>query len=211
MLQIISGKLKGMRIQSPDGKLLRPTKSSVREALFNILGQDLTGYSFMDLCAGTGAIGLEAVSRNAKPVYLVELSRRVGNYLDRNLQELEKRVGEDVATLYLESFLVFGKRGIQADIVYFDPPYELYKEGILKKVDLGKFVNEGGLLIMEYSKSAMRESPEEHGESMVLVKTKKYGTSKLSIYRRKEDLELERETEQLEADGVEDFPESEQD
>jgi 16S rRNA (guanine966-N2)-methyltransferase len=122
--RIVAGTLKGRRLATPAGQATRPTSDRVREALFGALG-DLTGTRFADLYAGSGAIGLEAASRGAAHVLLVESDPRAGRVIRDNIAALH--VGEVVklAPSRVESILIGGP-GVAGpyDIVFADPPYE---------------------------------------------------------------------------------------
>src|SRR4029079_15081909 len=85
-MRVIAGTLKGRRLKSLDGPNVRPTSDRLRETLFNVLAPRITGARFADLCAGTGAVGIEAVSRGAAEVVFVESSRRAPDLIAENLR-----------------------------------------------------------------------------------------------------------------------------
>jgi len=119
-VRIIGGRHRGRILRFPAVEGLRPTPDRVRETLFNWLGQDLTGRTCLDLFAGSGALGLEAASRGASEVTLVERSRKVCAALEENAAAL----GERGARIVCGDALEFAARsGGRFDVVFVDPPY----------------------------------------------------------------------------------------
>ncbi|PCJ18798.1 MAG: 16S rRNA (guanine(966)-N(2))-methyltransferase RsmD [Candidatus Cloacimonadota bacterium] len=185
MLQISSGELKKMNIKTPSGDRIRPTKSSVREAIFSMIGYSIQQRTFLDLCAGTGAMGLEALSRGACLVSFVEKDRKVGEILKDNVADAEDRMQDfDISLrVYQESFSVFLKRDEKFDFVYFDPPYIFYRKHKLDEYDFDSLVCDGGMLFMEHTRHDLRPVPEKLG-SLYLVETRKYGSCKVSVFKK---------------------------
>lgn len=183
-MNVLTGILKGMRITTPEGDRIRPTKTGVREAVFNILGQDLFGKSFCDLCAGSGSMGIEAISRGAKDVKFVEKDQKVARVLLKNLKEVERRLSEESRhRLYNESFSVFLEREMAFDLVYFDPPWGFFDKQDLQKVPLDQVVKERGSLLIEHTKKSPKSLPENIG-SLLLKDSRRYGQAHISIYKR---------------------------
>lgn len=183
-MNVLTGILKGMRIATPEGDRIRPTKTGVREAVFNILGQDLYGKSFCDLCAGSGSMGIEAISRGAKDVKFVEKDQKVARILLKNLKEVERRLAEESShRLYTESFSVFLEREMSFDLVYFDPPWEFFERQQLQAVPLDQVVNERGALLVEHTKKSPKALPDHIGE-LSLKDSRRYGQAHISIYKR---------------------------
>lgn len=120
-VRIVGGTHRSRVIRFPDREGLRPTPDRVRETLFNWLGQDLTGLACLDLFAGSGALGLEAASRNASNVVLVERDAAVAAALRDNTRLLAMPAAEVVVGDALE-FLRFDRR--RFDVVFVDPPFE---------------------------------------------------------------------------------------
>ena len=191
-MRIVSGRLKGMRLNSPNGGLIRPTTGNVREAVFNILGQDLSGLDFIDLCCGTGAMGLEAASRGASTILFVERDRKVTQILRDNIHVAAKRINQDdlKTKIYEESFEVFLRRGYQASLIYFDPPYDYFYSKDWADKPYSKIVKPGGLFLMEHPKREPRQIPETL-DGLHLRKTRKYGKSSLSIFAHIEGIDQE--------------------
>jgi 16S rRNA (guanine966-N2)-methyltransferase len=123
-MRIIAGKFGSQQLAAPKGWKTRPTSDRLRETLFNVLGPRIHGAVFADLFAGTGAVGMEALSRGARQVYFAENAPPPLTALRGNLEKL--RVGpeaqvEPAGTLALLRRL--GKQGVELDIVFLDPPY----------------------------------------------------------------------------------------
>lgn len=171
MSRIIAGRAKGRRLATPAHFQTRPTSDRVREALFSALeswfwseeGEDaLAGRSFLDLYAGSGAIGLEAASRGAEPVWLVEADRKTADLIRTNARATGLSV--TVRTGKVESVLREGRQGVPPfEVVWLDPPYDVADRAVNDV--LGVLASEGwvvpaGLLVVERStRSAAPEWP----------------------------------------------------
>jgi len=153
---------------------VRPTSDRLRESLFNILAPRIEEARFLDLCAGSGAVGIEALSRGARHATFVDRSRRSCQLIESNVQLC--RIPEEQFEIYCtsaEDFLRQSK-SFEWDIVFFDPPY---KEDYLRTLDLlGKF--EGLVVVEHHHKNAL---PEKIG-SLVRTRILKQGDSSLSFY-----------------------------
>jgi 16S rRNA (guanine966-N2)-methyltransferase len=156
-MRIIAGTFRSRQLKSLKGLTLRPTSDMLRETLFNILGPRVEGSRFLDLFAGTGAIGIEAISRGAAFVAFVEHHSKTVRLIRENLASLEIAGGVRViqadaiaaiATLQKESVPPF-------DFIFLDPPYadqSEYKE-TLRAIDVSRLVHESTLIIAEHRKS----------------------------------------------------------
>ena len=149
-MRIISGKFKSRRLKGTPPPGIRPTSDKLRETLFNILGAGIEGATFLDGCAGMGAIGIEAISRGASVVYFVEQSRKACQMIRDNLKELDVKEGFKIMEMDLGKALgVVGR----VDFAFIDPPYD---RDDLYQTALNQF--DGDLLILEHSKR--RDLPE---------------------------------------------------
>ena len=182
-MRIISGHLRGRRLRAPEGLSTRPTSDRVREALFNILGADVQGARFLDVCAGSGAVGLEALSRGAESVVFIEQSRRALEQLESNIEhcgvgEAARIVAKDV----LAALKALVGTETTFDIVYVDPPYDagLYRP-ILKLLGVGGLVSPEGLVVVE--RRSRDHLPAEAGE-LRHYRDVKYGDSTLTFFAR---------------------------
>src|SRR5207253_8223334 len=152
-VRIIAGKYRGRRLKSPPSLNTRPTSDRLRETLFNILAPRIEGVRFLDLCAGSGAVGIEALSRGAAHVTLVDRSRRMCGLIETNLaafsvEEAETEVVTDEATEFLRRYTK--KEAKLFDIIFFDPPYASDYGAVLNYVGdhATRFLAEGGLMIV---------------------------------------------------------------
>jgi 16S rRNA (guanine966-N2)-methyltransferase len=123
-LVIIAGAKKGLKLDCPPSDIIRPTAAIVREALFSMLGDKVTGASVLDLFAGTGAMGLEAVSRGAKSAVLCDREPEVLVSLKRNAARFREGFDVKVAALSFPQGMTALKRLGTFDMVFLDPPYD---------------------------------------------------------------------------------------
>jgi 16S rRNA (guanine966-N2)-methyltransferase len=151
-MRVITGIYKGRRLRTLEGSAVRPTSDRMRETLFNILAPRIEGARFLDLCAGSGAIGIEALSRGAGQVTFVESSRKSSTVISENLRHCEIRKGYTfIARDALMALKYLAQEKQQFDIIYFDPPYdsELYSP-VLWQIARGNLLTEDGILIAEH-------------------------------------------------------------
>ncbi len=146
MLQIIGGKHKKRKLIAPKSTAVRPTASQLREALFNICQMSIEGACFLDLFAGSGAIGLEALSRGAKEVTFVEKGRPALEALKKNIAALKE---EAHSTILAGDVLTVPLKGT-FDIIYADPPYRKgLGAALLKRLDSLPILSKEGTLFIE--------------------------------------------------------------
>ena len=176
-MRIVAGALKGRRLSGPRAPGLRPTSEGLRETLFNILGTAVPGASVLDGFAGTGAIGLEAISRGAARVTFVETDRHALALLRENI----RRCGVDAeCTVVARDVLrAAPELGNAFDVVVLDPPYDVKDLGAVLNA-AARVVAPGGRLVLEHSRR--REAP---AEAPPLQRTRVViaGDSALSFYR----------------------------
>lgn len=187
-MRIIAGTYRSRILKSLKGLALRPTSDRLRETLFNVLGPDVAGSRFLDLFAGTGAVGIEALSRGASEVVFVENHASAARLIRRNLESFGIRKGARVlnadALRGLE-MLTSGKKGKNSvyDYVFLDPPYDAAKDyaRVLESLGSGNLLAPGGLVIAEHRRSFTL--PEEMGV-LQCYRVLKQGDAALSFYRR---------------------------
>lgn len=178
-VRIIGGGWRGRRVNFPDMPGLRPTPDRVRETLFNWLQHSIAGATCLDLCAGSGALGLEALSRGAKALVFVEQAQAAARSLVAELERLggsaKARVVEMGASRFLRANGETTGRpyGGPFDVVFLDPPYgrDALAE-FIPMIDAGEWVKTGGLVYLENEKSAGPPVLPEHWE---LLKSKSAG------------------------------------
>lgn len=181
-MRVIAGHYRGRVLKSPLGSKTRPTSDRLRETLFNIIGPRIDDETrFLDLCAGTGAIGIEAISRGAGFVSFVDKSRRSCELVEMNLDLLGiPKEHTEVSCLAAETF-VPREHSQPWDIVFFDPPYD-YDYGLvfIELADPSNtLIAENGLFVVEHH--AKTELPDAVG-AIRRWRIVKQGESRLSIY-----------------------------
>ncbi|RJO65508.1 MAG: 16S rRNA (guanine(966)-N(2))-methyltransferase RsmD [Candidatus Omnitrophota bacterium] len=179
-MRVIAGKYKGREVRTPKG--IRPTQDKVKKALFDILG-DLDGVSFLELYAGSGAIGFEALSRGASELTLVEYNRDCVRAINENIRTLQLKACRLYAREVAEALERFFRDKRRFDIVFMDPPY--HKEAAKKTLQtLGAYdilTADGFIVVEHFKKDAL---PETVG-SLALFRQKKYSDTLLSFYKKR--------------------------
>ena len=176
-MRIIAGARKGHRIQAPPGVGTRPTSDRVRENVFNLVAPWVEDAVVLDLFAGSGAMGLEALSRGASRAVFVESDPRACGAIDANLEKL-RLVGAEVACREVDGFLPLERRSF--DLVFCDPPYAeatVFLSTLARHVP--RVLAEDGLLVLETS--AREPEPEL---PLALRTTRRYGSARISLYER---------------------------
>ena len=183
-MRIIAGRYRGRKLKSPPSPQTRPTSDRLRETLFNILAPQIDGARFLDLCAGSGAVGIEALSRGAAHVMFVDRSRRMCALIEKNLYTLGVEDEVEVVLAEASEFLrrYAEKQALVFDIVFFDPPYATDYESVLKYFDehAARLLAENSLVIVEHHKK--RNLKEDFGR-IHRYRTLKQGDSILSFYQ----------------------------
>jgi 16S rRNA (guanine966-N2)-methyltransferase len=179
-MRIISGASKGRKLATPRGYALRPTSDRVKETIFNILGEEVEGKMVLDLFAGTGNLGIEALSRGAKRTCFVEKAKEALRMIQKNLLQcgfigqaeiIPKEVNRAITLLEArkESF----------DLILMDPPYEKgWIQRTLVKLNNYNIYHEGSILVIEHSRH--EPLPQKTGQWSV-VKQRKTGDTMISI------------------------------
>ena len=187
-MRVIAGTYRSRILRSLKGLELRPTSDRLRETLFNVLGPDIVGSRFIDLFAGTGAIGIEALSRGASEVIFIENHKPAATLIRRNLESLGIRKGAMV--LPTDAIRGLGKlapveknKTSQYNYVFLDPPYAAAADyaRVLESLGWGSLLAPGGLVIAEHRRSF--ELPEVAG-ALHCYRVLKQGDAALSFYRR---------------------------
>jgi 16S rRNA (guanine966-N2)-methyltransferase len=178
-MRIVSGRLGGRRLRAPDGAATRPTSERVREALFSILGPPAPDTDVLDLFAGSGALGLEALSRGARSVTFVDSGRPALDSLRANIAEVGAGAA---ATVVAQDVLSFLRRGWAARWVFVDPPYR--SDLATRTLDLlGESPSEDTLVIVEHDR---RNVPLDRHGSLIRTDSRRYGDTVLAFYRKPE-------------------------
>jgi len=182
-MRIIAGRLKGRQLFLPPDLSIRPTIGKLRECYFDIVQDRIDGARFLDLCAGSGSVGIEALSRGAAAVVFVELSERSLKYLRKNLARCGIEAGVRVVRGDIAAQIPrLARDGEQFDLIYFDPPYfEGLYDKALAAVAGSNLLAPRGLMAVNHFKKV--NVPESAG-GLECVRTVRHGDSALSFYVR---------------------------
>lgn len=177
-MRIITGRARGKRLVTLEGKDVRPTSDKIKESLFNILQFNIEGRAFLDLFAGSGQIGLEAISRGAEKAVFVDSSKKSIAVIEENVRNCGFAAESKVVNA--DSLMYIRHCAETFDVAFIDPPY---RTGILQEVlpYVAEAMNEGGIIVCEHP--ADEAVPEEIGEFRKL-KDYRYGKITLTSYRR---------------------------
>ncbi len=190
MVRISSGRLKGRKVvnskiifSSTGANGLRPTASKVREAIFNIVQAEIENALFLDLYAGTGAVGLEAISRGAEKVFFIENSRHRAEAIMDAIHRLNL---DNKGTVFQEKAETFLQRAVKTnmkfDIIFADPPYlsDEITRALPYIADNNMLKGDGCILIEHSSKIILPDNI----KNINLIKNYKYGDTTITLYRR---------------------------
>jgi 16S rRNA (guanine966-N2)-methyltransferase len=173
-MRIIAGSCRGARIFAPKGLDTRPTSDRVREAAFNLIGP-VDGAAVLDLYAGSGAMGLEALSRGAASAVFVESDRDACGTIKRNLEKL-RLGGAEVVCREVLRFLVAERR--RFDLILVDPPYELVESVAMRlAVYLPSILAENGLVVVESSSRVEPQLPPLEART-----GRRYGAARITLF-----------------------------
>lgn len=175
-MRVTGGIYGGRIVKCPPGEI-RPSMDRRRESLFSILG-NLEGQSFLDLFAGSGVVGIEAASRGASPVLLIEKDRGKRRVIIENL----KIVSSDISLWMMDVRRYLDTAKTNWDIVYADPPFPFTgRKEILQQIDKNNILAENGIIILHHPSS---EKWDNAAGNFELFDVRKYGGSVLSFFRR---------------------------
>lgn len=185
-MRIISGAYRGRQIATLKSGKLRPTSDQLRETLFDVLGPGVEGASFLDAYAGSGAVGLEALSRGAADVVFIEHHRPAAAVIRKNLSSLGVESGFRLVTRDVLSALDrLAGEGERFDYVFLDPPYTEFREyhHALRQVGRGALVGPASVVVAEHSRHTLLEA--RYG-ALVRVRLLRHGDAQLAFYQRAE-------------------------
>jgi RNA methyltransferase, rsmD family len=181
-MRVIGGKYRGKKLIPPKNDDIRPTTDKARESLFNMLQYYIYGSSFLDLFSGSGAVSIEAISRGASLVTLVEKSRESIKTINANLNLIaDEKSKAELINSDVINYLQISKG--KFDIIFADPPYAYEKTNqIIELISTRKLLEDDGVVIIETDKKENLVIPND----MYIDKEKIYSISKFSIIKNKE-------------------------
>ena len=181
-MRVIAGKYKGRPLRGPKHEGLRPTADRIKEALFNIISPEIGKAQFLDLFAGSGAIGIEALSRDAKSVVFADASPISIQLLKSNIRFLDPHDQFRIIQLPVERTLaILTKESLTFDLIFLDPPFQA---GLLPKtiqtISNYHLLKDNGMLIVEHPRQLAFEIP----ATLVIHLTRDYGGISLTFLKR---------------------------
>ena len=183
-MRVIAGKAKRFSLAAPPGMDTRPTTDRIKETLFNMLQSSLADSLFLDLYAGSGAIGIEALSRGAKQAVFVEQNRTAIRCIKENLEHT--RLAEEAVVCQaevLEGIRRLEQDGLVFDIIFLDPPYRKgEEERVLRCLSRSTIVDKETLLVVEAARETAFDYVEELG--FIMLKRKEYKTNQHVYFQR---------------------------
>ncbi len=181
-MRVIAGKFKGRRLKMPKGIKVRVTKDRIKESLFQILDKKIEGKDILDLFAGSGSLGIEALSRGAKSVTFVETNPKCIKAIRETLTQLDIKGSNLLRMDAFDSIRYFAGNNIKFDIILLDPPY--YKKlgkKVLNKLERYDILKNLAFVVIEHSKGDLLPS---ETANMTIIGNYKYSDIVISIYKR---------------------------
>lgn len=182
-MRIIAGEAKGRRIKAPRGRATRPMRDFVREAVFSMLGPRTGGARVLDLFAGSGSLGLEALSRGAARAVFVDYAKEPTRIIQENLDMLGmSEKGKVIKAEVLDYLRKARSSELPYDLIFIDPPYRIdlkYRQEMLKRIAAGGFIAPSAVVIIE---APLRSEPPQSSAGMIFSERRKYGETVVDIY-----------------------------
>ena len=178
-MRVISGSARGKKLECPEGIDIRPTLDRVKESVFNMIAFDIAGATVLDLFSGSGALGIEALSRGASHCVFVDKSSQSIDATQKNIEAT--RFGDASSVINTDSIDFIKKTDKTFDIIFIDPPYEseLYESSLRAIKDSG-ILSDDGFIVLEYD---INITPIFETTGFEIVKDRKYGRVKILIMK----------------------------
>lgn len=175
-MRVISGKYKGKKLIGFDIDGTRPTMDRVKESLFAMIQNKIKNSIVLDLFAGSGSLGIEALSNGALEAYFIDNNIELINIIKKNTSDLDAKV-HIMKSDYKNALELLKNSNIKFDIIFLDPPYklDLINDCLEKIVEYG-LLNEKGIIVCEY------ETEDIENNTLKLIKDKKYGSKRIKIF-----------------------------
>lgn len=184
-MRVIAGKAKGIPLKAVTGIQTRPTGDKVKESVFNIIGPFFDGGTAIDLFAGSGGLGIEALSRGCDTAIFIDKSRKATETIQANLEKSRLSAGAEIyRTDAKKAIGVMAKKGIKGRLLFLDPPYkDTAAYGLLDTAAEFGVLTENAIAVCEHDKEVALPDETVFFER---IKSSTYGSTIISIYRRKE-------------------------
>ncbi len=181
-MRVVSGALKGRALKSVPGKTTRPTTDKVKEAIFNMIGPYFEGGLALDLFAGSGSLGIEALSRGIECSIFIDNDMKAIQTIRENLENLKLNDCSEVYRTSADQALkAVSKRGLKFRIIFLDPPYKKQKlESILKVIHEQSLLSTDGVVVCEHSYEVTLP---DQVLSLAKTKSERYGITSVSLYQ----------------------------
>lgn len=181
-MRVVAGQAKGLPLKAVPGKTTRPTTDKVKESIFNMIGPFFDGGTAVDLFAGSGGLGIEALSRGIEHAVFTDKDKKAIDTIQANLQKTKM---EDQAQVYRadaeRALKAMKKNGVSARLLFLDPPYHMEKAyGLMERAAEIGLLEEGAIVVCEHDRDI--ELPDET-EHCIRFKKELYGNTIISIYR----------------------------
>ncbi|MBS7008222.1 MAG: 16S rRNA (guanine(966)-N(2))-methyltransferase RsmD [Anaerostipes sp.] len=183
-MRVISGKARSLRLKTLEGMDTRPTQDRIKETLFNMIQHEVAGKSFLDLFAGSGAIGIEALSRGCGHAVFVENNKKAAGCIRENL--IHTKLAENAQVLVTDVLSALRKletEGRTFDYIFMDPPYNKgMEEAVLRELDHSSVCGEQTFVIVE--SSLQTELEDRMFDHLKICKIKEYKTNKHTFLQK---------------------------
>lgn len=181
-MRVGGGEARGRKIRTPRGRTARPTSDRVKKTIFDILGPRIIGARVLDLFAGSGALGIEALSRGASGAVFVESDPGAVRAIRENIEHCRVGPGAEIFKGRADAALrSMRKAGVLFDLIFVDPPYDLgMARAALELLSSGRVLDEGACIVVEWSRDERSDSPEA---SLVLENEREFGRTIITFFR----------------------------
>ena len=177
-MQIITGKYRARKLVAVDSLETRPTLARVKESIFNLIADKIEDKIVLDLFAGSGAYGIECISRGSKEVFFVDQSEKAIKVIQTNTQRISEKF-EILKLGFVDALNQFQKRNLKFDLVFLDPPYD--SDYVLKSLNILKekqLLNNGAIIVVEHK---LANDLQNLPECYIIKKSRKYGIAFVDI------------------------------
>ena len=184
-MRVISGKARGLKLNTPKNDDVRPTTDRVKESLFNMINSYIMDSEILDLFAGTGSLGIECLSRGANQCIFVDNSKESINIVKSNIKKARVENESIVLNLDFKSAInSLSLKNKQFDVIFMDPPYykNMFSDALLS-VDENELLKEDGIIVVEHD--TVDKFPDNMGR-LYKSREKKYGNTTITFYKLEE-------------------------